>query len=73
MLAGGIYNGLVMRFSWQVLPLRDGTKKPGMGAARFHASGGTDLLQNAGSLFSTGVYPGHLSSTASERHRVSGL
>jgi hypothetical protein len=73
MLAGDVYNGLVMRFAWRVLPLRDCTKKPGTGVARFHASGGTDLLQRAGSLFDTDVFLDYSRTTTDEPHRVSGL
>ena len=73
MLSGDVYNGLVMRFAWRVLPLRDGTKKPGTGAARFHASGGTNFLPSAGSPFSIDVFPGHPLPTAGGQHRVSRL
>jgi hypothetical protein len=73
MLAGDIYNGLVMLYAWRALPLRNGARTPGIGAAHFHDSGGTDLLQSADCLFSSGLLAGYSSTTTDERLRVSGL
>jgi len=73
MLVGDIYNGLVMLYVWRALSLRNGVKTLGIGAARFHASGGTDLLQRAGSLFGTDVFLDYSRTTTDEPHRVSGL
>ena len=73
MLSGDVYNGLVMRFAWRVLPLRDAAEKPGIGATPFHASGGADFLQGAGSSFSTSVFLDHSQTNTDEPHRASGI
>jgi hypothetical protein len=73
MLAGDIYNGLVMLYARRALPLRNGAKTPGIGAARFHDSGGTDLPQSVDCLFSSQVLIGHSPTTTDKRLRVSGL